>query len=92
MHSLSPRAIETADVALMADDLRKIPAAVRLGRKMVSVVRENVLAALVIKGAVLAAATGGLATLWMAVAADMGTTLLVIFNGLRLLRRNDGAG
>jgi Cd2+/Zn2+-exporting ATPase len=85
----SPAAIETADVALMAEDLRKIPEAVVLGRRMVSVVRQNVAASLWIKAAFLVAATAGFATLWMAVAADMGTTLLVIFNGLRLLREND---
>jgi Cd2+/Zn2+-exporting ATPase len=84
----SPAAIETADVALMAEDLRKIPEAVVLGRRMVSVVRQNVVGSLLIKTAFLVAATAGLATLWMAVAADMGTTLLVIFNGLRLLREN----
>ncbi len=84
----SPAAIETADVALMAEDLRKIPLAVTLGRRMVSVVRQNVASALVIKAAFLMAATAGYATLWMAVAADMGTSLLVIFNGLRLLSRN----
>ena len=87
----SPAAIETADVALMAEDLRKIPAAIVLGRKMVSVVRQNVASALAIKAAFLLAATAGYATLWMAVAADMGTSLLVIFNGLRLLSRNGDA-
>ncbi|HSD66215.1 MAG TPA: heavy metal translocating P-type ATPase, partial [Vicinamibacteria bacterium] len=88
----SPAAIETADVALMAEDLRRIPAAVVLGRRMVSVVRQNVASALAIKAAFLLAATAGYATLWMAVAADMGTSLLVIFNGLRLLSRNGDAG
>ncbi len=82
----SPAALETADVALMTADLRKIPRAVALGRRMVALVRQNVAAALLIKAAFVAAAAAGYATLWMAVAADMGTTLLVIFNGLRLLR------
>jgi Cd2+/Zn2+-exporting ATPase len=82
----SPAAIETADVALMTEDLRKIPAAVVLGRQMVSVIRQNVVASLAIKAGFLAMAVAGTATLWMAVAADMGTTLLVIANGLRLLR------
>ncbi len=82
----SPAAIETADVALMAEDLGKVPAAIVLGRRMVSLVRQNVVLALAIKTGFLAAAVSGFATLWMAVAADMGTTLLVIFNGLRLLR------
>ncbi len=82
----SPAAIETADVALMTEDLRKIPAAVALGRRMVSVIRQNLAASLVIKMLFLGMAVAGYATLWMAVAADMGTTLLVIGNGLRLLR------
>jgi Cd2+/Zn2+-exporting ATPase len=82
----SPAAIETADVALMAEDLRRIPAAVVLGRRMVSVIRQNVAASLAIKAGFLAMAVAGYATLWMAVVADMGTTLLVIGNGLRLLR------
>jgi Cd2+/Zn2+-exporting ATPase len=85
----SPAAIETADVALMTEDLRKIPAAVVLGRRMVSVIRQNVVASLAIKAGFLAMAVGGFATLWMAVAADMGTTLLVIGNGLRLLRNGE---
>ena len=82
----SPAAIETADIALMTEDLRKIPAAVVLGRRMVSVIRQNVAASLAIKAGFLAMAVAGYATLWMAVVADMGTTLLVIGNGLRLLR------
>ncbi|MGE5247717.1 MAG: heavy metal translocating P-type ATPase [Verrucomicrobiota bacterium] len=82
----SPAAMETADVALLSGDLRKIPFAVALGRRMVGVVRQNVFAALAIKAAFLAMAVAGFATLWMAVLADMGSTLLVIFNGLRLLR------
>jgi Cd2+/Zn2+-exporting ATPase len=82
----SPAAIETADVALMTEDLRKIPDAVVLGRRMVSLVRQNVAGSLAIKAGFLAMAVAGTATLWMAVAADMGTTLLVIGNGLRLLR------
>lgn len=82
----SPAAIETADVALMAEDLRKIPAAVALGRRMVSIIRQNVAVSLAIKAGFLGLAVTGYVTLWMAVAADMGTTLLVIGNGLRLLR------
>ena len=82
----SPAAMETADVALMTGDLRKIPSAIALGHRMVSLVRQNVAASLAIKGVFLAMAVAGYATLWMAVLADMGTTLLVIFNGLRLLR------
>jgi Cd2+/Zn2+-exporting ATPase len=86
----SPAAMETADVALLAGDLRKIPSAVVTGRRMVSLVRQNVAASVAIKAAFLGLAVAGYATLWMAVLADMGTTLLVIFNGLRLLRSPAG--
>jgi len=86
----SPAAMETADVALMTGDLRRIPSAIVLGRRMVSLVRQNVAASLAIKAVFLAMAVGGYASLWMAVLADMGTTLLVIFNGLRLLRARTG--
>lgn len=82
----SPAAIETADVALMAEDLRKIPEAIQIGRAMVFVIRQNVAASLLVKAAFVGLAAAGYATLWMAVAADMGTTLAVVFNGLRLLR------
>jgi Cd2+/Zn2+-exporting ATPase len=82
----SPAAMETADVALMTGDLRRIPSAIALGRRMVSLVRQNVAASLAIKAVFLTMAVAGYASLWMAVLADMGTTLLVIFNGLRLLR------
>ncbi len=81
----SPAAMETADVALLTGDLRKIPSAVALGRRMVGAVRQNVVASIAIKLGFLAMAVAGYATLWMAVLADMGTSLLVIFNGLRLL-------
>jgi Cd2+/Zn2+-exporting ATPase len=87
----SPAAIETADIALMAGDLRKVPEAVVLGRRMVSLVRQNVAASLAIKAGFLVAAVAGVATLWMAVAADMGTTLLVIANGMRLLKKENPA-
>jgi Cd2+/Zn2+-exporting ATPase len=88
----SATAMDTADVVLMSGDLRRLPGAVRLGRRMVGVIRQNVASALLIKAAFLAAAAAGYASLWMAVAADMGTTLLVVFNGLRLLRSEGGTG
>jgi len=87
----SPAAMETADVALMTGDLRRIPSTVALGRRMVSLVRQNVAVSLAIKAVFLAMAVAGYASLWMAVVADMGTTLLVIFNGLRLLRTPPGS-
>ncbi|NWB50008.1 heavy metal translocating P-type ATPase [Pseudomonas gingeri] len=80
-------AIETADVALMDDDLRKIPAFIRLSRQTARILRQNIALALVIKAIFLAVTFLGLATMWMAVFADMGVSLLVVFNGLRLLRK-----
>ncbi|WP_425500201.1 heavy metal translocating P-type ATPase [Pseudomonas akapageensis] len=80
-------AIETADVALMDDDLRKIPAFVRLSRQTASILRQNIVLALATKGIFLAITFAGMATMWMAVFADMGVSLLVVFNGLRLLRK-----
>jgi Cd2+/Zn2+-exporting ATPase len=80
-------AIETADVALMDDDLRKIPAFIRLSRQTSSILKQNIVLALVIKAVFLGVTFAGLATMWMAVFADMGVSLLVVFNGLRLLRK-----
>lgn len=80
-------AIETADVALMDDDLRKIPAFIRLSRQSATILKQNIILALGIKALFLAMTFAGMATLWMAVFADMGVSLLVVFNGLRLLRK-----
>lgn len=80
-------AIETADVALMDDDLRKIPAFIRLSRQTSSILKQNIILALVIKAIFLGVTFAGFATMWMAVFADMGVSLLVVFNGLRLLRK-----
>ena len=79
-------AIETADIALMGDDLSKIPWLIGHSRRALSVVRQNVLFSLLVKSVFIALAAAGIATLWGAIAADMGASLLVIFNGLRLLR------
>ena len=82
----SDAALETADVALMSDELLKIPYAVRLSRAAMRNIRANIGFSLVLKGAFLALAIFGYATLWMAVVADMGASLIVIANALRLLR------
>nr|WP_129527697.1 heavy metal translocating P-type ATPase [Achromobacter agilis] len=79
-------AIETADVALMDDDLRKIGVFLRLSRATHSVLVQNITLALGIKVVFLALAMTGNATLWMAVFADVGASLLVVANGLRLLK------
>ena len=85
----SDAAIETADVALMSDDLTKVGWLITHGKRTVRVIKQNVTLALGIKAVFIALALSGLATLWMAIAADMGASLLVIFNGLRLLSGND---
>ena len=79
-------ALETADVALMGDELGHLPFAIRLSRRAMGIVWFNVVFALAIKIGFLAVAVAGLATLWMAVVADMGASLFVILNALRLLR------
>ncbi|MFO1305631.1 MAG: heavy metal translocating P-type ATPase [Burkholderiales bacterium] len=79
-------ALETADVALMDDDLRKIPALIRLSRDTRAILVQNITLALGTKGIFFVLALTGHATLWMAVFADLGVSLIVVFNGLRLLR------
>ncbi len=79
-------AIETADVALMDDDLRKIPEFIRLSRRTSAILKQNIAVALGIKAVFLALTIAGQSTLWMAVFADVGASLLVVGNGLRLLR------
>jgi len=79
-------AMETADVVLMNDDLRRIADTVRLSRRAHRVLWQNIGAALAVKAAFCLLAVAGVATMWMAVAADMGVSLLVVANGLRLRR------
>ncbi|HEY7509975.1 MAG TPA: heavy metal translocating P-type ATPase [Vicinamibacteria bacterium] len=82
-------ALETADIALMSEDLRRIPEAIALGRAARRVIRQNIVFSLGVKAAVLGLALAGYGSLWAAVGADMGASLLVIGNGLRLLRGGD---
>jgi Cd2+/Zn2+-exporting ATPase len=79
-------ALETADIALMADDLSRLSAAIRLSHKTLRLMRQNIVFAIAIKAVFLVLAAVGWATLWMAVAADMGASLVVVTNGLRALR------
>jgi Cd2+/Zn2+-exporting ATPase len=79
-------ALETADVALMADELAKIPFAIRLSRATARNIRVNIAFSIGLKAVFLAMAVAGAATLWMAVVADTGASLIVIANALRLLR------
>jgi len=81
----SHTAIETADVALMGDDLAGVARFLSLGRRTMRIVRQNVVASIAVKLVFIALALAGKATLWMAVFADTGIALLVIANGLRLL-------
>jgi Cd2+/Zn2+-exporting ATPase len=79
-------ALDTADIILMKDDLTRINYLWDLSRLTGRIIRQNIILALGLKFVFLALAVPGLATLWMAVIADMGASLLVIFNGLRTLR------
>ena len=82
----SAAALETADVALMADELMKIPYTFRLSRATVRNIKVNLAISIVMKAAFVVAAVAGVATLWMAIVADTGASIIVIANALRLLR------
>jgi Cd2+/Zn2+-exporting ATPase len=81
------QAMETADIALMGDDMRRLPFAFRLSQATMRTVMVNVGLSLGIKAVFLVLVLAGLGTMWMAVLADMGVSLLVTVNGMRLLRR-----
>ncbi len=81
----SPTALESADIALLGDALEKLPFLIDLSRKTVKVVRQNIALALLMKGLVIMLALHGSLTLWLAILADMGVSLLVTMNGMRLL-------
>lgn len=82
----SDTAIEVADIALMSDDLARLPWLIRHSRRTLAIIRQNVILALGIKVLFVILTFTGMATLWMAIAADMGVSLIVIANALRLLR------
>jgi Zn2+/Cd2+-exporting ATPase len=82
-------ALETADIALMADDLRKLPFTIKLSRETLKIIKQNITFALVVKALALLLVVPGWLTLWIAIFADMGATLLVTLNALRLLSRKD---
>ncbi|WP_156857010.1 heavy metal translocating P-type ATPase [Oceanobacillus sp. AG] len=79
-------ALETADVALMSDDLSKLPYTVKLSRRALAIIKQNITFSLAIKAAALLLVVPGWLTLWIAIFADMGATLLVTLNSLRLLK------
>jgi len=90
----SDAAIETADIALMSDDLSRVPWLIRHARRTLGTIRQNIVASLAVKAAFVLLAFSGHASLWAAIAADMGVSLVVVFNALRLLgggtdRKND---
>lgn len=81
-------AFETADIVLMNDEVSLLPWLIRHARKVLTVIKQNIFFALALKALFITLALFGLATLWMAIAADTGASLLVIFNGLRLLKKS----
>ena len=85
----SDAAIEAADIALMADDLSRLPWLLRHSRRMLSIIRTNIVLSLAVKAVFVVLTLVGHASLWTAIAADMGISLLVIFNALRLLASQD---
>ena len=84
----SDAAIDAADVVLMDDDPRKIALAMKIARHTIHVAHENVIFAIAVKMAVLVLATIGLGTMWMAVFADVGVTVLAVLNAMRTLKKN----
>jgi Zn2+/Cd2+-exporting ATPase len=82
-------ALETADIALMGDDLEKLPFTIRLSRKALRIIKQNITLAIALKLVALLLIIPGWLTLWMAIFADTGATLLVTLNGLRLLRNQN---
>lgn len=79
-------ALETADIALMSDDLRKLPFTIKLSRKALWTIKQNITFSLAVKALALLLVVPGWLTLWIAIFADMGATLIVTLNSLRLLR------
>lgn len=82
-------ALETADIALMSDDLRKLPFTIKLSRKALGTIKQNITFSLAVKALALLLVIPGWLTLWIAIFADMGATLIVTLNSLRLLRVKD---
>lgn len=82
----SDTALETADVALMTDNISKVPYSISLGKKALRIIKQNIALALLTKGVFLVLGMFGLSSLWLAIFADDGAALIVILNGLRLLK------
>ena len=88
----SAQAMETADVVLMGDDLSQLPFILALGRRTRRVISANIMFALAVKAVIFALAAAGLTTLWMAIVADVGASVAVILNGMRLRRSSRSTG
>jgi Cd2+/Zn2+-exporting ATPase len=82
----SDTALETADIVLMTDNISKIPYSISVGKKALRIIKQNIALALLTKGVFLVLGIVGLSSLWLAILADDGAALVVILNGLRLLR------
>ena len=82
----SDAAIETADIALMSDELAKVPWLIRYTRNTLNIIRQNIVFSLAVKAIFVILTFAGYSTLWGAIAADTGASLLVVANGLRLLK------
>jgi Cd2+/Zn2+-exporting ATPase len=81
-------ALETSDIALMGDELKNIPYTIKLSRRALRIIKQNVAVAIAVKVAFISLAVLGISTLWMAVFADTGISILVILNGMRLFSRS----
>lgn len=88
----SDAAIESADIALMTDDLSKIPWLIKHSRRTISIIRQNISFSVGVKAVFVVLTFWGYSSLWGAIAADMGASLIVIFNGLRLLGKTETLG
>ena len=82
----SDAAIETADIALMSDELAKVPWLIRHSRRTMQIIRQNIVFSLAVKAIFVVLTLMGISSLWGAIAADTGASLLVVANGLRLLK------
>ncbi|MDT8901426.1 heavy metal translocating P-type ATPase [Anaeroselena agilis] len=88
----SDTALETADIALMADDLGKLAYAIKLSRKTVAIIKQNISFSIIVKVIFVIATFLGMVNLWLAVFADMGASILVTLNGMRLMRKIKAVG
>jgi Cd2+/Zn2+-exporting ATPase len=88
----SDAAIETADIALMTDDIGKVPWLIGHSRRTMSIIKQNIGLSLATKAVFVVATAFGMASMWGAIAADVGVSLLVVANALRLLRAREDKG